>query len=55
MTAKTYFNTAEPYEAPLCFCVSGYPGGVFCSSPDDFHPGGAGEYDDEDTYDNGEY
>ena len=39
----------------MCSCVSDYVGGVFCSSPDDFQVIGAGGYDDEDTYDNGQY
>lgn len=55
MTTKNFFATVGTYEAPWCNCVSEYPGGVFCSSPDDFQVIGAGGYDDEDTYDNGQY
>ena len=55
MTSTKHFCTTEPYEAPMCSCVSDYVGGVFCSSPDDFQVIGAGGYDDEDTYDNGQY
>ena len=55
MTTKIFLTAAEPYEAPCCTCVSGWAGGVFCSSPDDVQVIGAGGYDDEDTNDNGNY
>ena len=55
MTTKNFFATEGTYEAPRCSCVSGWTGGVFCSSPDDFQVIGAGGYDDEDTNDNGNY